>query len=413
MKMWLKVTLPLVTLCLAVGFASQAQAVTVSGRASTVLEWYDTADENTAVPLYQYLNLNVSDIADQGWNFRTYGRLSGDVADEVDDDLVDSRLYYAYLEKRNLLKNLDLKLGRQFIATTAGASMMDGLYLDYRNLGPIDVALFGGGDVTYYEGYHADDLIVGGEVSGRFIDKLDLSLSYLQKWDEGDLAHELIGFDAALELGCVNVYNESQYSLITEEMTYVLWGAVCRPTADWSLRGEYLYSLPVFSSTSIYSVFAVDEYEEVMFEANYRIAKGLMAFGRYTREFYESVDDADVLEAGIEMLRTLKFSGYLIGTYRNDDDGQDLAGVKTHVAYLFTDKLEAGVGLHIDVLEREQGFIADGTGSRVDDTTSQRYWVDATAYLTPKLNVQGKLEYLQSDLWDEYYRGRVRLNILF
>lgn len=408
MKMWLKITLPLVTMCLAVGFASQAQAVTVSGRASTVLEWFDTADEETAVPLYQYLNLNVTDIADKGWNFRSYGRLSDDLNGEVD---ADSRLYYAYLEKRNLLKNLDLKLGRQFISTTAGASMMDGLYLNYRNLGPIDVALFGGGDVTYYEGYHADDLIVGVEGSGRFIDRLDLALSYLQKWDEGDLSHELIGFDGELELGPVDLYNESQYSLITEEITYALWGALysCCPTV--SLRGEYLYSLPVFASTSIYSVFAVDEYEELMLEANYRIDRGMRAFARLIQEFYESLDDATVFEAGIEKLRTAKFSGYLIGTYRDDEDGQDLAGAKAHVAYLFTDMFEAGVGVHIDVLERELGFIADETGG--DDTTSERYWVDGTAYISPKLNVQGKLEYAESDLWDEYYRGRIRLNVLF
>jgi hypothetical protein len=406
--MWLKITLPLVTLCLAVGFASQAQAVTVSGRASTVLEWFDTADEETAVPLYQYLNLNVAGIADKGWNFRSYGRLSDDLNGEVD---ADSRLYYAYLEKRNLLKNLDLKLGRQFVSTTAGASMMDGLYLDYRNLGEIDLAIFGGGDVTYYEGYHADDLVIGVEASGRVGDNFDVALSYLEKWDEGDLSHELIGFDANLELKQLDLYNESQYSLLTEEITYALWGGVYGSGQNWSLRAEYLYSLPVFSSTSIYSVFAVDEYEEVMLEMNYRLEMGLQVFARLTRELYESLDDATVFEAGIEKRRTGKFSGYLIGTYRDDEDGQDLSGAKAHIAYLFTEKFEAGVGAHIDVLERELGFIADETGG--DDTTSERYWVDATATLSPTLNVQGKLEYTQSDLWDEYYRGRVRLNILF
>jgi len=410
MKMWLKITLSLVTLCLVVGFASQAQAVTVSGRASTVLEWFDTAEEETAVPLYQYLNLNVTNIAEKGWNFRSYGRLSDDLNGEVD---ADSRLYYAYLEKRNLLKNLDLKLGRQFISTSAGASLMDGIYLDYRKLGPLNLAVFGGGDTTFYDGYHADDTIVGAEIYGDLFRSLEFGFSYLQKWDQGDLSHELLGLDLDYAMNQVNFYSETQYSWLTEEVTYFVLGGKYRPTTDWSLNAEYLYSLPVFSSTSIYSVFAVDEYEEASLEAYYRVAKGVMAFGRYTREFYESVDDADVLEAGLEKLRTDKFSGYLVGTYRNDDDGQDLAGVKLHAAYLFTPKFEAGAGLHVDVFERELGFIADGSGTRVDDTTSERYWVDATAYITPKLNVQGKVEYVQSDLWDEYTRGRVRLNILF
>jgi hypothetical protein len=40
-------------------------------------------------------------------------------------------------------------------------------------------------------------------------------------------------------------------------------------------------------------------------------------------------------------------------------------------------------------------------------------WVDGTAYVTRTVNVQAKVERIESDLWDEYYRGRVRLNILF
>ena len=74
----------------------------------------------------------------------------------------------AYLEKKDLFQNLDLKLGRQFVSTTAGASLMDGLYLDYNNLGPLKLSLFGGGDVSYYSGYSVDDTIFGAEVSGNF-----------------------------------------------------------------------------------------------------------------------------------------------------------------------------------------------------------------------------------------------------
>ncbi len=35
--------------------AVDALAMSVSGRASTELEWYDNAEEDTAIPLYQYL----------------------------------------------------------------------------------------------------------------------------------------------------------------------------------------------------------------------------------------------------------------------------------------------------------------------------------------------------------------------
>jgi len=48
-----------------------------------------------------------------------------------------------------------------------------------------------------------------------------------------------------------------------------------------------------------------------------------------------------------------------------------------------------------------------------DETTNSRLWADATVHVNKKVNVQGKVERVESDLWDEYYRGRVRLNILF
>jgi hypothetical protein len=403
MKVRRRFLLCMAAVLLALVPVGSALGASVSGRSSTVLEWFDDAGEDTAVPVYQYLLLNVKDIDGKGLNFRGYGRLADDLADEVD---VDSRLYYAYLEKRDIIDNLDFKLGRQFISTTAGASLMDGLKLDYGFLDNYRLSLFGGGDVTYYEGYNADDLIVGTEIAGRFLDTLNLGLSYLQKWEGGDLSHELIGLDVDYDfLNLLNVYSETQYSWLTEEVTYFLVGANYHQNPDWTLRAEYLYSLPVFSATSIYSVFAVNEYEELMAELSYRIDVGLRAFGRYSRELYEETDDANVFEVGIEKIRTQRFSGYLVGTVRDDSDGQDLYGVKVHAAWLLSKYFEAGVGAHVDVIERR---LEDD-----DETTSSRVWVDGTAYVTRTVNVQAKVERIESDLWDEYYRGRVRLNILF
>jgi hypothetical protein len=383
--------------------AGSALGASVSGRASTVVEWFDDAEEDTAVPFYQYLLLNARDLDGKGLTFSGYGRLADDLADEVD---VDSRLYYAFLEKKNLFENFDFRLGRQFISTSAGASLMDGLRLDYGFLQNYRLTLFGGGDVTYYEGYNAQDLLAGAEISGRFLESLDLGLSYMQKWEDGDLSHELIGFDFDYDYdNALNLYSETQYSWLTEEVTYFLAGAKYHRDPRWSLRAEYLYSLPVFSSTSIFSVFAVDEYQELSAELGYNIDAGLRAFLRYARELYQSVDDANVYEAGVEKIRTDRFTGYLTGIIRDDEDGQDLNGFKVYASYLFSPYFDAGLGAHVDVLERR---IEDD-----DETTSSRLWADATAYITKKVNVQGKVERVESDLWDEYYRGRVRLNILF
>ena len=66
-------------------------------------------------------------------------------------------------------------------------------------------------------------------------------------------------------------------------------------------------------------------------------------------------------------------------------------------------ELRAGLGAHIDVLERR-------IDPDVDETTSSRIWTDATYTLNKRTNIVAKIEYLESDLWDYPLRGRVRLN---
>ncbi len=117
--MWRGLVLVAALISLPCWLAGPVQAASVSGRASTVLEVYDNADEDTALPVYQYLQLNVRDLA-PGYHFKMFGRLGDDLNDEDSD--AKSELYYAYLEKKNLLQGLDFRLGRQFIATTASAA---------------------------------------------------------------------------------------------------------------------------------------------------------------------------------------------------------------------------------------------------------------------------------------------------
>ena len=389
-------------------FLDKAPAATFSGRSSTVIEWFEDANDETAVPVYEYLLLNVRDIDNDGLNFRGYGRLANDIRDEVD---VDSQLYYAFLEKRGIFNGrLDFRLGRQFVSTTAGASVMDGLDLIFNGVGPFKFRLFGGGDATYYDDYDSDDLIWGAEVNGLFLqDRLDIGLSYLQTWEGSDLTKELIGIDLDFDQDkLINLYSEFQFNYINDVVSYFLVGAKYYRSPKWNLRTEYLYSLPVFNSTSIYSVFAADDYEELMAEFTYNIAAGLRAFGIYSREMYDDFADANVFEAGIEKIRTEQFSGYLTGVYRDDDDGQDLKGVKARAAWMFNKKFQAGVGANVDVLDRRIDFDNDE-----DETTSDLYWLYGTYFFTDRVNAQFKLERASSDLWDDYYRGRARFNISF
>lgn len=393
----------IVSFLIVLGTVEPVFATTVSGRASTVLEWFDAPDGNTALPAYQYLMLNARDIGGKGWGFHGYGRVSSDLADEVD---ADSRLYTAYFKKRYAPQKFSFKIGRQFVSTTAGATVLDGVDLRYKGFKYVNLRLLGGWHVLYESDYDFGNLFFGGAVSSSPHDNLALGLSYVQKWDDSDLAQELIGFDIDYDLpGVARFYSETQYSLLYESPTYFLLGSSSSWHGDWRGRLEYIYSMPVFDSTSIYSVFAVAEYQEVMGEVEYRIKKGLRSYLRLTHEFYQEYADADVVDFGLETVGIETLRWYAAGVVRLDDDGQNLYGVKGHVSYRFRSDLTAGIGAHVDVLERRL--------EEEKETTSSRVWIDGSYDYSKKIQLQAKVERIESDLWDEYYRGRVRLNIRF
>ncbi len=401
--------LRLISFCLSASLlillpAWNAGAVDISGRSSTVLDWFSVPEGGSAVPLYQYLSLNIDEITDTGLRFRGYGRLAGDTRNRID---ADGRLYTAYLENKGLFDGkLDFRLGRSFVVSTAGASLMDGLALKINDVGPLDLRVFGGGDVKYHEIYSTGDILIGFEAAGRFFTSLDLNLSYLQKWNNKDLANRLFGFDAAYGYkNLVNLYTEIQYSFLGGKITYFLGGLQYYAHSKWVFDLDYLYSLPVFSATSIYSVFAVKQYQEITAELDYFILPELKAYFRFTWEMYPEFSDASVYEFGLVMVQHKNFSGYLAGTVRSSKEGQDLTGAKVRFAYWFNEYMQTGVGIHIDVFERRI--------EESDDTTSHRLWVDFSVFPTKSVSVQASLELVESALWKRYTRTHVRLNVRF
>ncbi|MFH7320086.1 hypothetical protein ACHHRT_05645 [Desulfurivibrio sp. D14AmB] len=414
---------PLLTACLLLFFALPAQADdaliyiqeatpgwNLSGRSSSEIQWRHESQREDVVPVYQYLLLNLRHFdqeLEEQYSFHAYGRLGTDLKNE--DDYVDSRLYYAYYQQQGVFDRIDFRLGRQFIAVTAGASLLDGLTVDYAPGGPFTFSLFGGGDVAFYTGYSAKDTIMGGEIRGRFNDEaLVAGISYARRQEDGDLATELLGAD--FDYGfrrMLNLYGDLQYDRLSDRVSYGLLGGNYHRSDRWGLRAEYLYSLPVFSASSIYSVFAVSKYQEAMAELNYYLGSGLRGFVRYAREIYEEFDDADVVEAGIEKIRTARFSGYLSGVWRHAGEGQDLQGTRVRVAWLFNPRLQGGMGAEIDVLERRLDEFED-------NTYSTRFWVDLTARLRQNLDLLTRLERSESSgYWGYQNRATLRLNATF
>lgn len=374
----------------------------LSGEATAVLEsWDDPVDGEGALPFYQYLRLDFAEKGGGGdQRFALYGRLAADLADEVD---ADSRLYYAWYEKRGIVPGADLRVGRQWINTVAGSPVIDGV-LVRGGLWGHRLALFGGGWVSF-DDQRVEDAWTWGAQLAREGRSCDASLSYMQKWDGGDLARELVG--GGIQVGIPwsgTAFGEFQYDLISEVLAWWSAGARISPSSRLSLRAEFLGTTPVFDATDIYSVFAVDEYREASLKADYRIGREWLAFAGYTREMYREIGDADVGEAGIELRRPAALHGYVSGVWRTGD--RDLSGVKASLGGPVFLGIDGDAGIEYDVYSR----VGDGSDS---DTTAKRYWVEARRPFSGGLTLAGRVERVESIVYDYYNRGRLSLAYRF
>jgi len=405
MKYMRKVTIPvcfLALLFLLLSSVAHAEWRT-KGEATTILESYeDPVDGADALPFYEYLRLDFREGTGEGsQRIMLYGRLAFDISDEVD---VDSRLYYAYYHKNDIWERADLRVGRQWVNTVAGSPILDGVRLDWGMEDLFRLAVFGGGYVTM-EDDEGDDLVFGFSLEEDIWKNTDLTASYLQKREGGDLAQEILGLSGRTKVSKRgSAYGEFQYDMISRITSYYLAGIRLVPADRWTLKGEYLGYTPVFETTSIYSVFAVDEYQEASFSADYRVNRSWTVFGSYTREIYESFDDSDVVEAGCELRKKGGYGGYVVAVFRSGEE--DLRGLKVDYRMPAPYDISLDFGAEYNVYNR----IDDDDD---DDTSARRYWVEGRKDLKDDLSLSAKLERVESIVYDYYNRGRISLRYRF
>jgi len=373
------------------------------GRLTTVVETYKTVEGEHAVPFYQYLNLTV----DQPMGIERehylyfYGRLSEDL---LDHENKESEVYSAFLNMEEVLPRTGLTLGRQFISTVAGSAVTDGIEVRINEMARrLKVGLFAGGDAKFVDKYEEGDWLFGGTLDILHLDRTNVGFSFFQKYDRWDVARQALGLDLGYRIRTLaKVHAEARYDLLTEMVDTYFLGGKLYAGRDLTLSLEYYYNVPVFDATDIYSVFAVDEYREARFQADYRISKWINVFGAYTHEFYEEGEDTDNIEFGTIIRRYKDFDLYASALFREGED--DLIGGTLKGHYFATNDLTIGAGI-----EGDDYRMHDPEESK----SASRYFADVMFYLSNHLYVYGKVEGLKSEYHNHEIRARIKVSYAF
>lgn len=390
--------------------ASTTWAAEIHGRSSTQLLWF-ISDFNSErqVELAEYLRVDISKI-DKAGNFSIhgYGRGSQDFSN---GEGLNGRLYYLYADYRDLLsKSLDVRLGRQFVNLSAGTALVDGALLDIKNIGPVGFTVFGGRDVVFGlngELGHEGNYVLGMAANLVGFRKTDLDVSWFRKWDSGDVSRDLLGATFKQYLfDNVKVYSNARFDLTSEVFNEVLAGVKFFPTPNLVFTGEWYQSYPTFDTVSIFSVFAVNRYQEGVFRVDYNVNDKLAVNAGYSRQDYGDDGTADVAEVGVTLRPFDTLAVSLNYDHREGINGS-LDGGMFDATWDATKELQLAAGLTVDSYNRDS-FMST-TGEQI----AQKYWVGGRYKLARNMSASLRLEEDVNPTYDHNLQGRFIFNYDF
>ena len=390
--------------------ATDSMAVEIHGRSSTQFLWFNNIFNDRAQDeIAQYLQIGITNIDKAGkLSIYGYGRGSQDL---TNGNGVNGRLYYLYLDYRDLFNKVDIRAGRQFVNLSAGSAIIDGGKIDVKNIGPVALTVLGGRNVIFGlngELGNSGDAVFG--VAGNLVGfrHTSLEMSYMAKWTGGSdgPARETLGgsFDQYL-FNSLKLYANARYDLYADVFSEVLAGAKYFPIPNLILTGEWYQSYPTFDADSIYAVFAVNRYQEGVFRADYRINDMFSVNAGYSRQDYGDDGIANVYQVGcrIRPIEPLQFN--LSYDKRNGYNGS-LDGGTIDVAYDATKSLQLAAGLQFDVYTREDIIT---TGHEI----ARKYWGGAKYKIAKNMSASARLEDDVNARFANDWQGRVVFNYDF
>lgn len=369
----------------------------IRGRSSTQLFFYDDYFTGRQVEVTEYLRLGVTDI-DKEKKLSFYGSARGS-QDLTGGEGFTSRLYYMYGEYRDLFDTLDFRIGRQFVNLSAGSAIIDGGQVDFRGIPHVGVSLLGGRDVIFGRSTEIGEAGIDFGVSAYLRDfkNTDVDVSYLLTMRDGDARETMGASFKQFLLGNTKLYGNFRYDIPTEVFSEGLIGAKYFPTMDMVFTAEYYNSYPVFGATSIYSVFAANQYQEMILRGDYTINDKVSINAGYNRQYYGNGEAADVVHLGtgvrpLEHLRVNMEYDKRHGYYGSAD------GFAADASYEFMKNAEVAGGFYYDVYKRD---------ALTGDDIARSLWLGGKYKMAKHMAVSGRIQNDVNAVYSSNVSGRL------
>lgn len=230
-----------------------SQAIELTMQSDTIVRGFERDTSNgsdeAVIPGYEYLQLDMGSLTEEGLSFHLYGWGRYDFADnDFYKHTSAGELLYGYLEYTKSMNNINARLGRQYIFEGVANEAVDGLRIS-GDLGDyVTTSLYVGQPVGLdsTDG-RSSDSIYGGRVALHKGMLGEVGLSYKNIENDGDKAEEMAGVDISAFLPWdINFYGKSVRNLDTD---------------GWAEHSYELdFSLAAFNFRPYYSMFKYEDY---------------------------------------------------------------------------------------------------------------------------------------------------------
>jgi hypothetical protein len=291
----------------------------------------ESVSGESIAPLYEYLDLSVSNMGRSGISFHASGWVRFDLAEEsTPGDDLNQDLSYAYF--RIPIRSLAVfMVGRTYVFEGVAAEQVDGAHVRVALPAGLGLALYGGSPVETDLDDRDGDLLYGARFSQGSYGTYEVGVSYLKEDNDGDDFREEAGVDIwyrpfdGLQVEGLSSYNAETSGWMEHAYSVALgpWDGL-RVTGDYqSLEYEHFFHSP---TTSAFDRAALDPQEDLVSVGggvDFTFLGSSTAWAGVTHYDYDLSGEADRYRAGFDFELENYRAGISVG--RTDGETDQLA----------------------------------------------------------------------------------------
>jgi hypothetical protein len=199
-----------------------APAASLGGSSNTYIQGRELPDGKKLVPLFEYLNFSVQDMA----GGPVSAHFGGWYRYDLNEQTTNKDVQYGYLSFKSKAANSMVNLGRIMVAEGVAAERVDGIYARTDLWGNFGVSAFGGIPVETEIDLPGNNVIYGARLSHQLPGVYRIGVSALKEEKNNEDFRKEEGVDLWLRpVNKVELLGKSNYNMITKEWmehTYVL-----------------------------------------------------------------------------------------------------------------------------------------------------------------------------------------------